>query len=153
MKTINIFFLAILWMLFSVLPTTVKAQRSGVEAWSQTCRNCHRSQPASRYTARQWESIATHMKIYARLTDEETKVILEFLKNGARGTTSVVPAPNNDSKGTTVASTGEDNSEALKNYQLTAEEVQALKAFIQNSEKQKAEKKKAEKKNLEKKER
>lgn len=70
-------------MAFS-LPTSVQAQRSGVEIWSQTCGNCHKIQPANRYTADQWESIMVRMRTWACLTDDESAAVLEFLKGGAK---------------------------------------------------------------------
>ena len=70
-------------MAFS-LPTSVQAQQSGVEIWSQTCGNCHLIQPANRYTADQWESIMVRMRTWARLTDDESDAVLEFLKGGAK---------------------------------------------------------------------
>ncbi len=70
-------------MAFS-LPTSVQAQRSGVEIWSQTCGNCHNIQPANRYTADQWESIMVRMRTWARLTDDESDAVLEFLQGGAK---------------------------------------------------------------------
>jgi hypothetical protein len=67
-------------------PEAVEAQddRSGVEIWSQTCGNCHRNQPGSRYSADKWRSILMHMRIDARLTDDETAAILAFLTRGDR---------------------------------------------------------------------
>ncbi len=70
-------------MAFS-LPTSVQAQRSGVEIWSQTCGNCHKIQPANRYTADQWESIMVRMRTWARLPDDEADAVLEFLQGGAK---------------------------------------------------------------------
>ncbi len=70
-------------MAFS-LPTPVQAQQSGVETWSQTCGNCHRIQPANRYTADQWETIMSRMATWARLTDDESDAVLEFLQGGAK---------------------------------------------------------------------
>lgn len=66
------------------IPTTIEAQRSGVEIWSQTCGNCHTIQPAARYTANNWESIMAHMALASRLTDAEAEAVLEFLKSGAK---------------------------------------------------------------------
>lgn len=60
------------------------AQRSGVEAWSQTCGNCHVIQPPVRYSGDQWTKIMMHMRITARLPDAEADAILEFLRSGAR---------------------------------------------------------------------
>ncbi len=140
MKTIKILFLAIIWLAFQAFPAAVSAQRSGVEIWSQTCGNCHKSQPASRYTTRRWESIATHMKIYARLTDGETRTVLEFLKNGAKDAATVIPASTDEANATVVASTDADNP-TNEGYQLTKEEVKALREYIRKSENKKSEKK------------
>lgn len=66
------------------IPTTISAQRSGVEIWSQTCGGCHTVQPATRFTAANWESIMAHMTLATRLTDAEAEAVLEFLKSGAK---------------------------------------------------------------------
>lgn len=69
-----------------------RAQRSGVEIWSQTCGNCHAAQPAIRYTADQWESLLMHMRINARLPDAEAEAVLEFLRSGAKRVAKSEPA-------------------------------------------------------------
>ncbi|MFQ5561886.1 MAG: hypothetical protein ACE5FU_15060, partial [Nitrospinota bacterium] len=125
--------LAIIWLTFSAFPTTAEAQRSPVEVWSQTCGKCHQSQPASRYTVRKWESIATHMKIHARLTDEESDSVLEFLKEGAKDAVTAIPPATNS---TLAATSDADNS----NYPLTEPEIKAIKEFIQKVEKKDSEK-------------
>lgn len=65
-------------------PRAATAQPSGVETWARNCGRCHVPQPANRYTAKDWESIVTHMMITARLTDSEADAVLEFLKGGAK---------------------------------------------------------------------
>jgi len=67
-----------------LLPVDGHAQRSGVEIWSQTCGNCHVLQPANRYSADQWQKLMMHMRITARMTDEDADAVLQFLKGGAR---------------------------------------------------------------------
>ncbi len=67
-----------------MLPEAGYAQRSGVEIWSQNCGRCHQLQPPNRYTADQWETIVDQMMLQARLTDDEAKAVLEFLKGGAK---------------------------------------------------------------------
>ncbi len=75
--------------------TTVRAQQSGVELWSQTCSRCHMMQPANRYTADQWETIMVDMRLAARLSADEAEAILNFLKGGARrvAASGASPAP------------------------------------------------------------
>jgi mono/diheme cytochrome c family protein len=68
----------------ALLPADSAAQRSGVQIWSQTCGNCHVIQPANRYSADQWQKLMMHMRITARMTDEDADAVLQFLKGGAR---------------------------------------------------------------------
>jgi mono/diheme cytochrome c family protein len=74
-----------------IVPGKVAAQRSGAQVWAETCGNCHMLQPANRYTAERWSIIVRHMQINARLTDEETNAVREFLLAGARRTASLEP--------------------------------------------------------------
>jgi mono/diheme cytochrome c family protein len=67
-----------------LFPASLAAQRSGAQAWAESCGNCHINQPPNRYKAERWAIIMRHMQIYARLTDAETEAILEFLQAGAR---------------------------------------------------------------------
>ena len=72
----------------ALLPADGTAQQSGVEIWSQTCGNCHVIQPANRYSADQWQKLMMHMRITARMTDEDADAVLQFLKSGARKVTA-----------------------------------------------------------------
>lgn len=82
MKSLSHVLIAGLLMVLS--PVTALSQKaSGVEVWAQTCKNCHFMQPTARYTADQWKSIATHMKLTVRLTDAESEQVLLFLQGGA----------------------------------------------------------------------
>lgn len=84
MTNMRLGFLVVATMVASAaFPRMVHAQRSGVEIWAATCGNCHLTQPASRYTAKDWDSIGMHMVITARLTDAQGDAVIEFLKNGA----------------------------------------------------------------------
>ena len=65
-----------------------EAQRSGAEIWRSTCGSCHALQPPGRYTAKDWQSIGTHMIIQARLTTAQGNAVLRFLRQGARETTA-----------------------------------------------------------------
>lgn len=87
-------------------PARLEAQRSGVEVWSQTCGRCHLPQPAIRYTADQWESIMMDMAIFARLTDDDAAVVLEFLKGGAKKVATADPVRRYERPWAVVASTG-----------------------------------------------
>lgn len=74
------------------LPSSLPAQRSGVQIWQQNCGRCHALQPAVRYTADFWETIMTEMRLAARLSDAEADKVLEFLQSGAKTAALAPPA-------------------------------------------------------------
>lgn len=68
-----------------LLPPRLAAQAaSGPEVWAANCGSCHRIRALNTYSASQWNSIATHMALVARLTGAETRAVREFLVNSAR---------------------------------------------------------------------
>lgn len=68
-----------------LLPSRLGAQAaSGPEVWAANCGGCHRLRSVETYTASQWNSIATHMGLVARLTGAETRAVREFLVGSAR---------------------------------------------------------------------
>lgn len=79
---------AALVVAYGMMAPGAEAQRSGAEIWSNTCGSCHALQPPGRYTAKDWQSIGTHMIIQARLTTAQGNAVLEFLRQGARETTA-----------------------------------------------------------------
>ena len=60
--------------------STRVTDKSGSQLWSENCQRCHNTPPSSAFTNTQWEIINTHMRNRAMLTDEESKKILDFLK-------------------------------------------------------------------------
>lgn len=68
-----------------VLPPRLAAQQtSGPDVWAANCGSCHRIRALNAYSASQWNSIATHMGLVARLTAAETRAVREFLVSSAR---------------------------------------------------------------------
>jgi mono/diheme cytochrome c family protein len=68
-----------------LLPPRLAAQAaSGPEVWAANCGSCHRLRSVDTYTASQWNTIATHMGLVARLTGAETRAVREFLVSSAR---------------------------------------------------------------------
>lgn len=65
-------------------PARLAAQQSGPDVWAANCGSCHRSRSLDTYTAPQWNAIATHMGLVARLTPDETRAVREFLVGSAR---------------------------------------------------------------------
>ncbi len=57
------------------------SDRSGVQLWSENCQRCHAVPPPAAYNDYRWESITTHMRVRANLTETEENKILEFLKS------------------------------------------------------------------------
>ena len=67
------------------MPEAVAAQEvSGTDVWAANCGSCHRFRSSEAYTASQWNAIATHMGLVARLTPAETRAVREFLVGSAR---------------------------------------------------------------------
>lgn len=62
---------------------TTKAikEKDGSVLWSENCMRCHNTPSPTDFSDAQWETIGSHMKIRANLTDEETKKIVEFLQS------------------------------------------------------------------------
>ena len=81
MRTVTAFGAALL-----LVPTTRLAAQepSGPTVWAANCGNCHRLRSVETYTASQWNTIATHMGLVARLTGPEKRAVREFLVNSAR---------------------------------------------------------------------
>ncbi|OFX54766.1 MAG: hypothetical protein A2046_00525 [Bacteroidetes bacterium GWA2_30_7] len=56
------------------------SEKSGAQLWGETCIRCHNTPPPTSYSDAQWQTVVTHMKVRANLTDEETKKIVDFLQ-------------------------------------------------------------------------
>lgn len=72
---------SILLLINSCVSTRI-AEKSGTELWGENCLRCHNTPPSSAFTNSQWETINTHMRVRAMLTDAEYNKILEFLQQG-----------------------------------------------------------------------
>lgn len=53
---------------------------SGSQLWGQMCGLCHNAPSPKDYSDGQWEVIVMHMRVQARLTGEEERKIVQFLK-------------------------------------------------------------------------
>ena len=60
--------------------TTEPLELSGSQLWAQTCAQCHNNRSPSDYSDAQWETAVMHMRVQARLTGEEERKIVQFLK-------------------------------------------------------------------------
>lgn len=59
-----------------------KVAKDGSQLWSENCARCHNMRSPNSYSDAEWEVVMHHMRVRARLTPEEHKAILEFLKSG-----------------------------------------------------------------------
>lgn len=57
---------------------------SGPDVWAANCGSCHRIRALDTYSAAQWNTIATHMALVARLTPAEGRAVREFLVSSAQ---------------------------------------------------------------------
>jgi NAD-dependent dihydropyrimidine dehydrogenase PreA subunit len=89
MKKINIKNLIVACLLFSIPVSTIisgcaasakVAAKTGSQLWSENCRRCHNTPPATAFSADQWETIGLHMQSRALLTETEKNKIVQFLK-------------------------------------------------------------------------
>ena len=58
-----------------------KRGKDGSQLWSESCARCHNMQSPGSYSDAEWDVVMHHMRVRARLTGEEHKAILEFLKS------------------------------------------------------------------------
>jgi cytochrome c5 len=56
------------------------ADLSGSQLWGQMCGLCHNAPSPKDYSDGQWEVAVRHMRVQARLTGEEERKIVQFLK-------------------------------------------------------------------------
>lgn len=52
----------------------------GAKAWADNCARCHRMREPQDYRDDLWKPVVFHMRMRAGLTGQETRDILEFLK-------------------------------------------------------------------------
>jgi mono/diheme cytochrome c family protein len=56
---------------------------TGAELYAINCNRCHPERYATEFTAAQWKTIMTHMRVRANLPAAQAKEILKFLKEDA----------------------------------------------------------------------
>ena len=53
----------------------------GAQLWASNCGRCHNLREPKDYNDELWKATAFHMRVRAGLTGQETRDILEYLKN------------------------------------------------------------------------
>ena len=56
---------------------------TGAELYAINCNRCHPERYATEFTAAQWKTIMTHMRVRANLPPAQAREILKFLKEDA----------------------------------------------------------------------
>jgi hypothetical protein len=56
---------------------------SGADLYAMHCNRCHPERYATEWTAAQWKTIMTHMRVRANLPASQAKMILKFLQEDA----------------------------------------------------------------------
>ena len=59
---------------------TDKKKLTGAELYAMHCNRCHPERYATEWTAAQWKTIMTHMRVRANLPAAQAKEILKFLQ-------------------------------------------------------------------------
>lgn len=59
----------------------VTEEKSGVQLWDENCSRCHNSPPPTVYSDDKWETVSMHMKIRSNISNNEIKLIKDFLQS------------------------------------------------------------------------
>ncbi len=54
--------------------------RSGAQLWGESCSKCHNAPSPETFSDVEWDVAVMHMRVRAKLTEEEASKIAEFLK-------------------------------------------------------------------------
>ena len=65
----------------AVAAGTPPAGSAGPQLWAQNCGHCHNLRSPSSYSDAKWDVAALHMRVRAKLTADEYRNILVFLKS------------------------------------------------------------------------
>lgn len=60
----------------------IAESKRGAELWAQQCNRCHNARSPSSYNDAQWDVAVMHMRVRAKLTADDHRAILAFLKGG-----------------------------------------------------------------------
>jgi mono/diheme cytochrome c family protein len=79
-------------------PTLADAQRTGIHAdtlmmgrkqYINNCGSCHALYMPGQYSKEEWENVLYRMQKKAKITDQQAKTILNYLKSGAGEKTGI----------------------------------------------------------------
>ncbi len=79
---ISLFALASAVVLYQSCATAKITDRGAAQLWSENCLRCHYSPSPNSFTDDGWDVVSMHMRVRGNLTEEESEIILDFLKSG-----------------------------------------------------------------------
>ena len=56
-------------------------QNVGAKLWEENCQSCHNRPRPSAYSNTQWDVLIQHMRVRAKLTGNEAREVLDFIKD------------------------------------------------------------------------
>lgn len=59
----------------------ITTEKNGTQLWAENCSRCHNMPSPLNYDDDKWETISMHMKIRANISNDEIKLIKEFLQS------------------------------------------------------------------------
>ncbi len=59
---------------------TEKTEKAGSQLWAENCARCHNLPTPVVYDDDKWETVSMHMKIRANMSNNDIKIIREFLQ-------------------------------------------------------------------------
>lgn len=80
-----LFFILTLGLCFTPLmqagPQDRNDQNIGAKTWEENCQSCHNRPSPRTYSNTQWDVLIQHMRVRAKLTGNEAREVLEFIKD------------------------------------------------------------------------
>ncbi len=60
--------------------TDTLVEKNGAQLWGENCSRCHNAPPPSAFNDSEWETIGSHMRVRANITNTDMKKVVEFLQ-------------------------------------------------------------------------
>ncbi|MFI5157004.1 MAG: cytochrome c [Chitinophagales bacterium] len=55
--------------------------KTGVQLWGENCGRCHNAPGPGEFNTSNWDIIGRHMRVRTNITENEEKMIIEYLKS------------------------------------------------------------------------
>lgn len=67
-----------------VIAVEMTQEEAGKMIYEANCANCHSLYPVASFTEAEWEPLVYNMQKNANLSDDEIKIVLDYLKKNAK---------------------------------------------------------------------